>query len=1035
MLLSRSSRAGFVFLVVFSLIPAARVSAEPVQVSPTVDANTTALYRFKEGSGTTTACEVSGVPVGTFYNAAWVPGREYYAVATGPGYVRMADNAALRPRNAITVEVWAKLVQSSGDLVCKNTVYLLRLGTTITAMFYIDGSWRSFDGHLSVPVNQWTHIAITYNASTRTAAIYINGVLDTAKTYTSTELPTGLINQGTASLYVGKNDWSQPSGNYATAKVDALRISNVARAFDPLYPTPPPPPTPDGNLVPNGDFEAGLTGWRLNGEGDVNLIWETLSSGAPSGKKYIHSLASARTDFNSLRVSASPSDLLSRPFTVYPGRQYNLSLRLKASSNRSVSVSLYAAGGGSLSTVSGSSQSLSVTTAWQQFNWAVTIPTSFSSPSVCVNIPYPSSGELYVDDVRLVGGSSLLNPILKDRLILAPDSLPIGNVYHAGVPASTAWNLVNNDAAAHDVTIEATAVDWEGKSLPATALGTFHVPAGGAVAVPFSIDTNRRGTFLLGFNLASEGQTWSQLAQFKYAVVAPMKNVGNAENSQFGMNTHMEREPTPHLARSMEVLSQCGVKWIRAWWGWGMCENPQGTYNYAEYDRQYDVVTNGTGMRIMPILLRYYWNYEWDWAGPVTAPTAENNYTRGIQQYPYDYMLPAWSTWVGKVVQRFNGRISAYELWNEPTMGAGEGGVQTPAQYAALLNATTPYLRAADPNAKLVAFAGVPNSFMQQTLALGTASLMDAVSEHTYSQTMQPEVGYPTELSNVRTIMQNGGAGGKPIWCTEQGIGGDDDGYSVPSNSEADVAALYTRNFVTSAANGSSKFFWFSAQCSPTYGWAVYYENYIPRPRLTALNACAAFLEGATYRKSFYPSNSATYAHLFQGSSAVCVLWNIDTAVSLSLPIDAAKLQAFDTMGNPIAVTGSSTQASVAIPVRRPVFLRCAAADYSLLDAALAGMRAASVYPVSVSARSVAGNVLVTLTGTSTAPVDGIVELIPAATAVPPDWPPLQHFHSLQMGRTTTLTFVVPKKKSVKAVRVGVGDRQVQSLTVPFTGP
>ena len=124
----------------------------------------------------------------------------------------------------------------------------------------------------------------------------------------------------------------------------------------------------------------------------------------------------------------------------------------------------------------------------------------------------------------------------------------------------------------HRVAVQAQVTDWEGKQLPPVAVGTFDVPAGGAKEAPFSIDTSRRGTFRLGFELTAEGQTWRQGAEFKYAVIVPLKGVGNAEDSAFGMNTHMEREPTAHLARNMEVLSQCGVKWIRGWWGWGMCE-------------------------------------------------------------------------------------------------------------------------------------------------------------------------------------------------------------------------------------------------------------------------------------------------------------------------------------------------------------------------------------------------------------------------------------------------------------------------------
>ena len=40
-----------------------------------------------------------------------------------------------------------------------------------------------------------------------------------------------------------------------------------------------------------------------------------------------------------------------------------------------------------------------------------------------------------------------------------------------------------------------------------------------------------------------------------------------------------------------------------------------------------------------------------------------------IQEYPYDSVLPDWSAWVGKIAERYRGRITAYEVWNEPTMG------------------------------------------------------------------------------------------------------------------------------------------------------------------------------------------------------------------------------------------------------------------------------------------------------------------------------------------------------------------------------
>ena len=44
-------------------------------------------------------------------------------------------------------------------------------------------------------------------------------------------------------------------------------------------------------------------------------------------------------------------------------------------------------------------------------------------------------------------------------------------------------------------------MDWDGKQLPPVAVGTFDLPAGGVKQADFPIDTNRRGTFRLGFEL------------------------------------------------------------------------------------------------------------------------------------------------------------------------------------------------------------------------------------------------------------------------------------------------------------------------------------------------------------------------------------------------------------------------------------------------------------------------------------------------------------------------------------------------------
>jgi hypothetical protein len=983
-------------------VSAASAAGEPVPATLTADSATMGLWSFQEGQGERVA-GTAGAPVGTLHGAVWVPGREGYAVATRSGYVSIPDDPALRPAGAITVEAWVKLAQAGGDLVCKNGSYMLRLDGGMRAYLHIGGQWRIVRGQRPVPTGQWCHLAMTYDSATRTAALYLDGVLDRRQEIT--DLTTNLLDQGTEELRIGTNTWA-PEGSHVAGKIAALRISNAARVFTPVS-QPRPEAPPAGNLVPNGDFDLGLLGWRLAGEGDARLCWEPDADRPASGR---------------LSLRAIPDNggeaLLSRPVPAQPGAHYLLSARMRADGpGRQATITAYGVGLPSGARAASFRQSVDLGAEWQEVSRAFVLPEDWAAPSLCVRIEGPERGSFWVDDVRLLAGEEAVGPTLKDTIGVSLQVPQVGHLFLVGQPAEIALEVVNAGTQAHRVTVQAVVADWEGRELPPAAVGMFEVAAGSSERAPFPLDTNHRGAFRLIFELTAEGETWRQGADLKYAVVVPMKGRGDPETSAFGMNTHMEREPTPHLARNLEVLAQCGVKWIRGWWGWGMSEKERGQFDWSEYDRQLTTV-EGAGMRLMPILLRYYPQYEQAWAGR----------TDEIQRPPYS--MEEWSAFVRKVVARYRGRVGTWEVWNEPSMSGADF---TPDLYASLLRATAGPVREVDPNATIVGFAGVDLAYMKQTLSLGVAPTMDVVSEHSYSQCEQPEALLPPRTEAVHSILAAGG-GDKPVWHTEQGVGADDDGYRALSLSEADVAALYTRNLVVARSLDIGKYFWFSAQTSPTYGWAVFYEDYIPRPRLVALNACASLLEGTAYRKAFRPSKHS-YAFLFQGANSVAVVWNLDAPARPSLPVAADKLEAFDLMGNPMPVEAEGDGAGVDLPADRPAYLRVRRAEAEVLEQALAGAEVGEVAPVAVTARmDAAGNIEVTVTNRSEHAQDGVVEALPSTGAAPEGWPAPQHFHSLAPAESRSFRLPPPGPAAAHAARVRVGDWEMREVVAAAAG-
>lgn len=62
--------------------------------------------------------------------------------------------------------------RAAGDVVCRGSQYMIRVSTAVTASFCTDGAWRNVTGTMSVPVDRWTHLAITWDQGTKRAGNY-----------------------------------------------------------------------------------------------------------------------------------------------------------------------------------------------------------------------------------------------------------------------------------------------------------------------------------------------------------------------------------------------------------------------------------------------------------------------------------------------------------------------------------------------------------------------------------------------------------------------------------------------------------------------------------------------------------------------------------------------------------------------------------------------------------------------------------------------------------------------------------------------
>ncbi|MFA6541769.1 MAG: FG-GAP-like repeat-containing protein [Bacteroidota bacterium] len=144
-------------------------------------------------------------------------------------YVTMGNKSAFNVGTALTYEAWINPYTShNGWIIAKwqNFVedkQLVFYGDRVYFYLFNVFGGTAFGSSSTIPFNQLTHIAATYNGSV--AKIYINGVLDTSKSVGS-----GAGN-GSGNLFIGANPdrASQNSVNPFNGIIDEVRIWNTAR--------------------------------------------------------------------------------------------------------------------------------------------------------------------------------------------------------------------------------------------------------------------------------------------------------------------------------------------------------------------------------------------------------------------------------------------------------------------------------------------------------------------------------------------------------------------------------------------------------------------------------------------------------------------------------------------------------------------------------------------------------------------------------------------------------------------------------------
>ena len=189
--------------------------------------------------------------------------------------------------------------------------------------------------------------------------------------------------------------------------------------------------------------------------------------------------------------------------------------------------------------------------------------------------------------------------------------------------------------------------------------------------------------------------------------------------------------------RDVGLVQEAGFRWIKQEIAWREIEGKgKGLWRWQNTDRIMDQVE----AHDLKIIVRL--GTQPDWAAP-DVPFPDIGPPENLQDF-YDYVFA--------VADRYQGRVQAYQIWNEPNLAREWGGRPPhPGEYTALLKIGYQAVKAADPKAIVISAGLAPTTqnnaeampdiiFVQGMYDAGAAPYFDALGVHAAGYKSPPEM-------------------------------------------------------------------------------------------------------------------------------------------------------------------------------------------------------------------------------------------------------------------------------------------------------
>lgn len=318
---------------------------------------------------------------------------------------------------------------------------------------------------------------------------------------------------------------------------------------------------------------------------------------------------------------------------------------------------------------------------------------------------------------------------------------------------------------------------------------------------------------------------------------------------RYGYNAHIEQQADP--VRYVDLIRGGGARTVRDVVDWSAVEPARGRFDWSEPDAWIRCAARAGLHPLLLLATAPAWasgssSQRW------TPPTHPSDFGAFAAAVTSRYR-PGGTFWKEHPSLRLVAPVGI-ELWNEPNISAFWGGLRPdPAKFAAMVRAAYAAVKSIDPNLTVItgglapaggygdincdgkpdggadATAMNPLTFLQSMYAAGVHRSFDALGWHPYDYTAGKTAAKLMEFStcsawsemgdtspSARSIMVANGDGAKKIWVTEVGAPTCVASAAYPCLSEAQQAALASREMrLWRSWSWAGSFYWYDIRDDP----------------------------------------------------------------------------------------------------------------------------------------------------------------------------------------------------------------------------